>query len=80
VAEKADAEAMLLLKDPAEMLAGLSRVLEVNNTVPGAMEAYSMLFFCWAGFGYAPEDDPEMVRVGRLREVLGAEGSGAVRS
>ena len=73
-AEKADAEGMLLLKDPTAMLDGLRRTLEVNNTVPGAGEEYSMLFYCWAGVGYAPEDDPEMERVGRLREVLGAEG------
>jgi Zn-dependent protease with chaperone function len=73
-AEKADAEGMLLLKDPAMMLTGLQRTLEANNTVPGAGEEYSMLFYCWAGFGYAPEDDPEMERLGRLREVLGAEG------
>lgn len=77
-AEKADAEGMLLLKDPTQMLTGLTHVLEANNTVPGAGEEYSMLFFCWAGFGYAPEDDPEMERVGRLREVLGAEGWGEV--
>lgn len=73
-AEKADAEGMLLLKDPREMLAGLTKVLEANNTVLAAGEAYSMLFYCWAGFGYAPEDDPEMERVSRLREVLGPEG------
>lgn len=73
-AEKADAEGMLLLKDPHEMLAGLAKVLEANNTVVAAGEAYSMLFYCWAGFGYAPEDDPEMERVDRLREVLGPEG------
>ena len=73
-AEKADAEGMLLLKDPEAMLAGLARILEANNTVPGAGEEYSMLFYCWAGFGYAPEDDPEMVRLGRLREVLGVAG------
>jgi Zn-dependent protease with chaperone function len=71
-AEKADAEGMLLLKDPQEMVTALADVLEANNTVPGAGEAYSSLFFCWAGFGYAPEDDPEMKRLGRLREVLGA--------
>jgi Zn-dependent protease with chaperone function len=74
-AEKADAEGMLLLKDPAQMLGGLERVLEADNTVPLAGEAYSSLFFCWAGSGYAPEDDPEMERLGRLREVLGAEGA-----
>lgn len=76
-AEKADAEGMLLLKDPRAMLEGLAHILEANNTVPRAGEEYSMLFYCWAGFGYAPEDDPEMVRLGRLREVLGAEGSSA---
>lgn len=71
-AEKADAEGMLLLKDPEQMVTALNDVLQANNTVPGAMEAYSALFFCWAGFGYAPEEDPEMARLGRLREVLGA--------
>jgi len=74
-AEKADAEGMMLLKDPEQMLSSLATVLEANNTVPGAWEAYSSLFFCWAGFGYAPEDDPEMERLGRLREVLGAAGA-----
>jgi Zn-dependent protease with chaperone function len=74
-AEKADAEGMLLLKDPKQMLMALNDVLQANNTVPGAMEAYSALFFCWAGFGYAPEEDPEMQRLGRLREVLGAAGA-----
>jgi Zn-dependent protease with chaperone function len=74
-AEKADAEGMLLLKDPEAMLRGLEETLSANNTVPGAGEAYSMLFYCWAGFGYAPEDDPEMRRIGRLREVTGAEGA-----
>lgn len=70
--EKADAEGMLLLKDPEQMVRALHDVLDANNTVPGAGEAYSMLFYCWAGFGYAPEDDPEMRRIDRLREVLGA--------
>jgi Zn-dependent protease with chaperone function len=73
-AEKADAEGMLLLKDPREMLRTLEKVLEADNTVPQAGEAHSALFYCWAGYGYAPEDDPEFVRVARLREVLGIEG------
>ncbi|MHB8965607.1 MAG: M48 family metalloprotease, partial [Coriobacteriia bacterium] len=73
-AEKADAEGMLLLKDPHEMLAGLENVLERNNHVPTAGDAFSQLFFCWAGFGFAPEQDPEYRRVYRLREVLGVEG------
>ncbi len=73
-AEKADAEGMLLLKDPRSMLRALQRVLECDNHVPSAGETHSSLFYCWAGFGFAPEDDPEMRRVARLREVLGVEG------
>jgi Zn-dependent protease with chaperone function len=73
-AEKADAEGMLLLKDPHEMLHALATVLEADNTVPTAGEAYSGLFYCWAGFGFAPDDDPEFERLARLREVLGVEG------
>ena len=72
--EKADAEGMLLLKDPRSMLSALERVLDSDNFVPQAGDAYSQLFYCWAGFGFAPEDDPEFCRVSRLREVLGAEG------
>ena len=74
-AEKADAEGMMLLKDPRAMLRAIEHVLECNNYVPTAGDAYSQLFFCWAGFGFAPEDDPEMRRVARLRETLGAEGA-----
>lgn len=77
-AEKADAEGMLLLKDPRWMLRGIEQVLERDNHVPAAGDAYSQLFFCWAGFGFAPEDDPEMRRVARLREALGAEGAAYV--
>jgi Zn-dependent protease with chaperone function len=75
-AEKADAEGMLLLKDPREMLRALETVLMADNTVPSAGEAHSGLFYCWAGFGFAPEDDPEFERLARLREVLGIEGLG----
>lgn len=71
-AEAADAEGMLLLKDPREMLRGLERVLMADNYVKTAGEAYSSLFYCWAGLGFAPEDDPEMRRLTRLRSVLGS--------
>jgi Zn-dependent protease with chaperone function len=74
-AEKADAEGMMLLKDPRSMLRAIENVLERDNYVPTAGDAYSQVFFCWAGFGFAPEDDPEMRRVARLRETLGAEGA-----
>jgi len=77
-AEKADAEGMMLLKDPRSMLRAIENVLERDNHVPTAGDAYSQLFFCWAGFGFAPEDDPEMRRVARLREALGAEGAAYV--
>lgn len=77
-AEKNDAEGMLLLKDPRSMLRAIEQVLERNNHVPAAGDAYSQLFFCWAGFGFAPEDDPEMRRIARLREALGAEGAAYV--
>jgi len=77
-AEKNDAEGMLLLKDPRSMLRAIEQVLERNNHVPSAGDAYSQLFFCWAGFGFAPEDDPEMRRIARLREALGAEGAAYV--
>lgn len=77
-AEKADAEGMLLLKDPRSMLRAIEGVLERNNHVPSAGDAYSQLFFCWAGYGFAPEDDPELRRVARLREALGAEGAAYV--
>jgi len=56
------------------MLSALERVLDSDNFVPQAGDAYSQLFYCWAGFGFAPEDDPEFCRVSRLCEVLGAEG------
>lgn len=74
-AEKADAEGMMLLKDPRSMLGAIEHVLDRNNHVPTAGDAYSQLFYCWAGYGFAPEDDPEMRRVARLRETLGAEGA-----
>lgn len=78
MAEKADAEGMMLLKDPRSMVRAIEHVLDRDNHVPTAGEAYSPLFFCWAGFGFAPEDDPEMRRVARLRETLGAEGAAYV--
>ena len=73
-AEKADAEGMLLLKDPGAMLSALKRCIELNNVVPAAGEAFAELFYCWTGIATDDEDDPEWVRVARLREVLGVMG------
>ncbi|HSK46389.1 MAG TPA: M48 family metalloprotease [Coriobacteriia bacterium] len=73
-AEKADAEGMLLLKDPPAMLSALERCVELDNVVPTAGEAYGELFYCWTGDSTNDDDDPEWRRVARLREVLGVEG------
>jgi heat shock protein HtpX len=73
-AEKADAEGMLLLKDPASMLSALEKTVRFNNWVPNAGPAFGSLFYCWTGDDTDDEDDPEWRRVTRLREVLGVEG------
>lgn len=74
-AEKADAEGMLLLKDPKSMLSALGHCIELNNLVPSAGEALSELFYCWTGVSTNDDADPEWQRVARLREVLGVEGA-----
>jgi len=74
-AEKADAEGMLLLKDPGSMLTALERCVRLNNSVPGAGAAFGGLFYCWTGDSTDDESDPEWRRVARLREVLGVEGA-----
>jgi Zn-dependent protease with chaperone function len=73
-AEKADAEGMLLLKDPAAMLSALTRCVELGNVVPSAGESFAELFYCWTGISTNDDDDPEWRRVSRLREVLGVMG------
>jgi len=74
VAEKADAEGMLLLKEPASMLSALENCVRFDNVVPQAGETFGDLFYCWTGDSTNDEDDPEWERVARLREVLGVEG------
>lgn len=74
-AEKADAEGMLLLKDPQSMLSALSHCVELNNLVPSAGEAFAELFYCWTGVSTNDDEDPEWLRVAHLREVLGVEGA-----
>lgn len=74
-AELADAEGMLLLKDPLSMLSALEKVVRFNNYVPTAGPGVTQLFYAWTGDGSTDDDqDPEMRRVVRLREVLGVEG------
>lgn len=73
-AEKADAEGMLLLKDPRAMLSALDRCVRYDNVVPQAGETFGDLFYCWTGDSTNDDDDPEWERAARLREVLGVEG------
>lgn len=74
-AETADAEGMLLLKDPRAMLSALEKSVRFNNFVPTAGPGMTQLFYAWTGeCSTDDEEDPEMRRVTRLREVLGVEG------
>jgi Zn-dependent protease with chaperone function len=73
--EVADAEGMLLLKDPQAMLSALEKCVRFNNFVPTVGPGYTQLFYCWTGESSTDdEDDPENRRIARLREVLGVEG------
>lgn len=72
--EKADAEGMLLLKDPDSMLSALESCIRQDNVVVQAGEAYGPLFYCWTGDSTDDADDPAWRRVARLREVLGVDG------
>lgn len=76
-AEVADAEGMLLLRDPKAMLAALESCIRLNNYVPAGGPAFAQLFYCWTGDATSDEEDPEWRRVTRLREVLGVEGLAA---
>ncbi|TLM66762.1 MAG: hypothetical protein FDZ70_10300, partial [Actinobacteria bacterium] len=72
--EKADAEGMLLLKDPRVMLRTLRKAVEADNRVRLGVPMYAGLFYIWAGDDVAGDDDPEWERVSRLREVVGVDG------
>lgn len=74
-AEKADADGMLLLKDPAPMLEALEHCVRLDNMVGVSGDALGQLFYCWTGVATNDELDPEWRRVARLREVLGVEGA-----
>ena len=77
-AEVADAEGMLLLREPRAMLDALESCIRANNYVPTAGPGFAQLFYCWTGDSTDDEEDPEWQRVMRLREVLGVEGSDPV--
>lgn len=74
--EKADAEGMLLLKDPAPMLSALRKAVSSSNEVGMGDPSYDGIFY--AGTGGTPAiERRERRRYDRLREVLGTEGIAA---
>lgn len=74
--EKADAEGMLLLKDPASMLSALSKASRVSNLVADGDSSYDGIFYV-ATSGTAQVEKAERRRYDRLREVVGTEGIAA---
>jgi hypothetical protein len=57
------------------MMRALGEVLPADNFIPVAGGPLGVLCFAWPGWEDAPGGaDLEMVRIGRMREVLGAEG------
>ncbi|PKQ16147.1 MAG: hypothetical protein CVT67_05990 [Actinobacteria bacterium HGW-Actinobacteria-7] len=74
--EKADAEGMLLLKDPAAMLSALRKTATSSNVVGDGDESYDGIFYA-ATSGTAKVERIERRRYDRLREVLGIDGLAA---
>lgn len=74
--EKADAEGMLLLKDPAPMLSALKSAMETTNEVGTDDPSYDGIFYA-APSGRKGIDARERRRFDRLREVLGVDGIAA---
>lgn len=74
--EKADAEGMLLLKDPSPMISALDQAVTTSNQVTGGDVSYDGIFYA-ATSGTARVERIETRRLLRLREVLGTEGLAA---
>lgn len=76
VYEKADAEGMLLVKDPASMLSALSKTSRASNLVAEGDSSYDGIFYA-ATSGTPRVERVERRRHERLREVLATEGVAA---
>jgi Zn-dependent protease with chaperone function len=71
--EKADAEGMLLLKDPAPMISALKKAIRSSNLVVNGDQSYDGIFYASTS-GTPKVERAERRRFERLCEVLGVEG------
>ena len=74
--EKADAEGMLLLKDPSAMLTAMSKTSRSSNAVGEGDMSYDGIFYA-ATSGTQRVEKVERRRYDRLRQILGTEGLAA---
>ena len=74
--EKADAEGMLLLRDPTPMLSALRKAITSSNEVADGDASYDGIFYAPTS-GRPGVDRIERRRYDRLRQVLGIEGLAA---
>lgn len=73
LAHHGDAEGMMLLKDPAQMISAIQAVIDHDNEVVFA-DTCGPLFFCWPREPVGRLTDPELSRIARLRRLLGVAG------
>jgi Zn-dependent protease with chaperone function len=71
--EKADAEGMLLLKDPTPMISALKKAILSSNLVVNGDQSYDGIFYASTS-GTPKVERAERRRFERLCEVLGVEG------
>lgn len=74
--EKADAEGMLLLRDPQPMLSALRKAIASSNEIADGDPSYDGIFYASTS-GTPTVEKVERRRYDRLREVLGVEGLAA---
>jgi hypothetical protein len=72
----ADAEGMLLLRDPKPMLSALRKAITSSNEVADGDPSYDGIFYAQTS-GKPGVEKVERRRYDRLREVLGIEGLAA---
>lgn len=72
-AEFADADGLMLLKDPDAALATLEKMIRLDNYVRQAEGQYTQFFYCWTGDDSSNDErDPEWRRIVLLKQTLGA--------